>query len=71
MLNVMCQVSKITVNMDIHCGYMYMPDMNYPDMSKTIQFFTKIDPDIVHIHTFVDGKPDTQYIKLEDEWRSI
>jgi hypothetical protein len=45
--------------------------MNYPDMSSTIRCFTSVDPEIEVIETFVDGKPDTMYIKIDGEWQAI
>ena len=71
MWNVMCNVSKIVIDVDKRCGYLYVPKNNAPDMRSTIDCFTRVDDEIVHIHTFVDGVIDTQYVKFDGEWQAI
>ncbi len=71
MWNVMCNVSEIRINVDTKQGCLFLPEMNYPDMSSTIRCFTSVDPEIEVIETFVDGKPDTMYIKIDGEWQAI
>jgi hypothetical protein len=71
MWNVMCNVSKIVVDVDKRCGYLYLPKDNVPNMRSTIECFKSVDDEIVHIHTFVDGVVDTQYIYTNNEWQAI
>jgi len=51
-MNVMCNISKVTVDMNNRIGTMITPPMNYPDMLRTIQLFTSIDPKIEEIQVF-------------------
>lgn len=71
MWNVMCNVSKIVIDVDKRCGYLYLPKDNFPDMHRTIECFKSADPEIVHIHTFVDGAIDTQYVRIDGKWQAI
>jgi hypothetical protein len=71
MWDVMCNVSKIVIDIDKRCGYLYLPALNSPNMRSVIECFTSVDPEIVHIHTFVDGKVDTQYVVHDGEWIAI
>jgi hypothetical protein len=65
--NVMCNVSKIVIDVDNFCGELHTPELNYPDMSKTIKCFTSVDPQIKSIRVFVDGHLDTKYMYVNDE----
>jgi hypothetical protein len=71
MWNVMCNVSEIRIDVDAKRGGLFLPEMNYPDMSSTIRCFTSVDPEIEVIETFVGGEPDTMYIKIDSEWQAI
>jgi hypothetical protein len=66
--NVMCNVSKIIIDVENRCGYLYLPKLNYPNMSSTIRHFTSVDPECNCIYTFVDGQPDTVYVRDDDVW---
>ena len=70
MWNVMCNVSEIHIDVDNRQGYLMLPEMNYPDMSSTIKCFTSVDPKIEVVQTFVGGKPDTVYAKLDGKWEA-
>lgn len=41
------------------------------DMDGTIKVFTSIDPNVETIGTYIDGVPDTSYIKQNGKWVSI
>lgn len=66
--DVMCNVDKITIDVEHRCGYLYLPEDNYPDMQSTINCFTQADPGCNCIYTFVDNKPDVAYFHTGDGW---
>ena len=68
--DVMCNVDKITIDITDRTGYLYTPELNYPDMKSTIECFTSVDPECNVIYTFVGGKADTVYIK-RDGWEAV
>jgi hypothetical protein len=61
MWNVMCNVSKVEIDIDNKFGWLYTPEMNYPDMSSTIRCFKRVDPRIEGIVVIVGGIPDIAY----------
>lgn len=70
--NVMCNVSKIAIDVDNYMGILHTPEMNYPDMRRTIDGFMSVDPEIKRIDVFVNNVPDIMYLKeLSGEWRAI
>lgn len=69
--NFMCNVDKIVIDAKQHLGELWMPVMNYPNMSSVIKNFTNADPDIYLIQTFVDKEMDTLYAKTEDGWIAV
>lgn len=69
--NVMCNVEKIVIDVVAKSGYLYLPELNYPDMRSTINCFTSADPECNTIYTFVGGKPDTTYVLGDDGWVAI
>ena len=62
----MCQVDLITVDKANHLGIIACPELNYPDMGKTINFFSKFDPDVNEIKVFEAGEHDLSYVKDKD-----
>lgn len=67
--NVMCNVSKIAIDVDNYMGILHTPEMNFPDMTSTIKNFTSADPEIEQIQVIVNGEHDVKYIKTEQGWR--
>jgi hypothetical protein len=65
-----CNVSEIRIDVNNKQGFLLLPEMNYPDMSSTIRCFTSADPEIEVIQTYVGGKLDTVYFKLDGEWQA-
>ena len=70
MWNFGCNVSEIRIDVDNKRGFLILPEMNYPDMSSTIRCFTSADPEIEVIQTYVGGKPETIYFKLDGKWQA-
>jgi hypothetical protein len=66
--NLMCNVDKIVFDVGKRIGELHLPELNYPDMTRTIRAFTSVDPEIEAIYTYVGGEPDTQYMKTMDGW---
>ena len=46
MWNVMCNVSKIVIDVENRCGFLYLPKDNFPDMRSTIKCFESVDDQI-------------------------
>jgi hypothetical protein len=69
--NVMCNVSRIVIDVDNREGHLYLPIFNAPDMSRTIEGFTSVDPEIERIFTYVDGQPDIEYLRINGEWIAV
>ena len=69
--NFMCNVDKIVIDAEQHLGELWLPVMNFPNMSSVIKNFTTADPDIYKIQTFVDRTADTLYVKTEEGWIAI
>lgn len=69
--NVMCNVEKVVIDVASKSGYLYLPELNYPDMESTINCFLSADPECNTIYTFVGGKPDTTYTLDSDGWVAI
>lgn len=68
--DVMCNVSRITIDVDTKTGHLYLPEMNVPDMTSTINCFTSVDPECKIIFTYVNGAPDVVYVKKDGEWNA-
>jgi hypothetical protein len=68
--DVMCNISKIVIDVDSRIGELYLPPMNAPDMRSTINCFTSADPECHTIYTFVGGVPDVTYVKTSSEWEA-
>lgn len=68
MWNVMCNVSKIEIDVDNRCGKLHLPEMNYPDMGSVIRCFKSVDPEITLIMTIVGGVEDTVYVCEDGDW---
>lgn len=68
--DVMCNVDKVVIDVVNKRGFLYLPELNAPDMESTINCFTSVDPECEIIYTYVAGRPDTVYLKDEDKWRS-
>lgn len=67
--NVMCNVSQVVIDVEARMGHLYLPEMNVPDMTSTINCFTSADTECHTIHTYVNGVPDVMYVKDEEgEW---
>lgn len=73
MWNVMCNVSKIVIDVENRYGALYLPEDNFPDMSSTIKHFKSVDDEIRRIETYVAGVPDTVYLYIPavDEWQAF
>lgn len=73
MWNVMCNVSKIVIDVENRCGSLYLPRDNFPDMRSTIKCFESVDDQINRIDTYVDGTPDTVYLYVLDtqSWQAF
>lgn len=72
--NVMCNVSGISIDCETRTGYLYLPEMNFPDMKSTIRSFKAIDPEIQIIYTFVNGEPDVIYTTHRNDdgkWEAV
>lgn len=66
-----CEVGEIRYNFQKHSGFVSMPEASTTDMRGTIEFFKRIDPQVVHIFTFQNGNIDTQYVIHDGEWIAI
>jgi hypothetical protein len=66
--NFKCNVSTIIIDVDGRIGYLHLPELNFPDMSSTIENFTSADPQIETIQTIVDGRHDVKYVKTREGW---
>ena len=66
--DVMCNISQIVIDVDSRMGHLYLPELNVPDMTNTINCFTSVDPECNRINTYVNGVPDVIYVKIEGEW---
>jgi hypothetical protein len=73
MWNVMCNVSKIVIDVENRCGFLYLPKDNFPDMRSTIKCFESVDDQIKRIETYVDGTRDTVYLYFLDtqSWQAF
>ena len=70
--NVMCNISKIVIDVDKRAGELHLPEMNVPDMTSTINCFTSVDPECTVIFTYVGGKADVMYMLIDDgKWEAI
>ena len=67
----MCNVDKIVIDAEQHLGELWLPVMNFPNMSSVIEHFTTADPEILRIQTFVDKTIDTLYAKTAKGWIAI
>ena len=68
--DVMCNISKVVIDVDNKVGELYLPFMNVPDMSSTINCFTSADPECHTIFTYVDGVADVTYAKTSLGWEA-
>jgi len=70
MWNVMCNVSKVEIDVDNRKGVLHTPEMNYPDMRSTINCFKRVDPKIEVIFVVIGGELDMAYAydKSGREW---
>lgn len=68
--DVMCNVSKVVIDVDNKIGELYLPPMNCPDMKSTINCFTSADPECRTIFTYVDGIADVTYAKTSLGWEA-
>jgi len=68
--NFMCNVDRVVINVLDKEAYLYLPDLNYPDMSSTIKNFTSADAECNTIYVYVDEKLDLVYVlnKDVDRW---
>ena len=66
MWDVMCNVSKIEIDVDARKGVLHTPEMNYPDMRSTINCFKRVDPEIEVIVVVVGGEVDMAYAYDKD-----
>lgn len=73
MWNVMCNVSKIVIDVENRYGALYLPENNFPDMRSTIEHFKSVDDEIRRIETYVGGVPDTVYLYFEEfnNWQAF
>ncbi len=62
------RVVKLEYDFVNHCGRLYQEWMSYCDMGGCLKLFKAIDPNVVAILTFDDGKPDTLYRKEGSKW---
>lgn len=67
----MCNVDKIVIDAEQHLGELWLPVMNFPNMSSVIENFTTADPEICRIQTFVDKTVDTLYAKTAEGWIAL
>lgn len=68
--DVMCNVDKLAIDVTNKTGYLYTPELNYPDMASTIDCFTSVDPECEAIFTFVGGRADMVYAKIDGTWEA-
>lgn len=66
--DVMCNISQIVIDIDSRMGHLYLPELNVPDMTSTINCFTSVDPECNRINTYANGVPDVIYAKVDGEW---
>jgi hypothetical protein len=72
MINLGCEVERITYDFQKHVAHVYMPEGNCTDMSRTIDFFQRLDKNVGHIHTWQANKVDTQYVlPPNSDWIAI
>ena len=73
MWNVMCNVSKIVIDVENRYGALYLPENNFPDMRSTIEHFKSVDDEIRRIETYVGGVPDTVYLYIPavNKWQAF
>ena len=69
--NFKCNVSTIIIDVEGRIGYLHLPELNFPDMSCTIENFTSADPEIETVQTIVDGVHDVKYVKTTAGWVAI
>jgi len=73
MWNVMCNVSKIVIDVENCYGTLYVPKNNVPDMRSTIKCFESVDDQIKRIDIYVDGVHDLVYLYILDSqsWQAF
>lgn len=73
MWDVMCNVSRIVIDIENCCGALYLPKGNSPDMRSTIKCFESVDDQIKRIDVYVDGEPDILYLYFLDtqRWQAV
>ena len=65
----MCYVIDIQADTKQHIARVSLPEHSAPDMSGTIRTVAKTDPLVEEIQVWVNGKPDTAYVKDDSgEW---
>ena len=64
-------VGEIRYNFLEREGSILMPEMSCVDMNSAIAFFKKIDPKVVSVMSFNNGRPDMRYEKEGKKWVSI
>lgn len=67
----MCRVKSIMYDFETFTGHLFMHRDSVSDMQGTINVFQSLDPNVLHIYTWQNGKPDTQYRFIDGEWMAF
>lgn len=67
----MCRVKSIMYDFETFTGHLFMHRDSVSDMQGTINVFQSLDPNVLRIYTWQNGKPDTQYRFIDGEWMAF
>jgi hypothetical protein len=65
-----CFVRELVYNFATRHGHLFMGEGSCTDMCGAIDTFRRIDPGVIAIATYQDGKPDTGYTFRDGDWRA-
>ena len=65
-----CAVTSMSYSFEHRTGNVHMVAGHTTDMSSTIDFFKKLDPDVVHIVTWSGDEVATSYVN-DNGWIAI
>jgi hypothetical protein len=60
-------VDRVLYDFTERIGQVAMPPNCCTDMEGAIEFFTRIDPDVLEVQTFAGGALDTVYVRTDTE----
>lgn len=66
-----CYVRSISYDFNERSGIAYLDDGSCTDMLGCIEFFERIDSEVVNIMTLADKKDDTLYTKRNGKWVAL